>query len=375
MGEEKLEGSDHHLESLKKDTKLSLLPSSDEDEEAEPKSSYEIAQERLKKKISHLEEAAVGEKPWQMGGEVAAPVRPENSLLAEHLEYDTAARQAPTVTEDVARKLEDIIRQRVKDKAWDDVERKIKPVEDPVEYKKKLVLDQEKSKLSLAQVYEEEYIKLAEGAEAAMTKTSIGLLDKEVEETPEAVKEIKESMHVLFQKLDSLTHLHYTPKQKSAELKIVRNIPTLNMEEVAPVAASNATLLAPAEVVDTQKGELMDSKEKSETDRKRERREKKAKKSAIRRNKEKKAALEEAINPGGLGNKYSKARAMKKVEEAEKQGKKVETIKGKKDKALNSSTAFFSSLQDEVKTGAKEKAHAKKKKKALENINVASLKL
>ena len=50
-------------------------------------------------------------------------------------------------------------------------------------------------------------------------------------------------MHVLFQKLDSLTHLHYTPKQKSAELKIVRNIPTINMEEVAPMAASNATLL------------------------------------------------------------------------------------------------------------------------------------
>ena len=182
-------------------------------------------------------------------------------------------------------------------------------------------------------------------------------------------------MHVLFRKLDSLTHLHYTPKQKSAELKIVRNMPTINMEEVAPVAASNATLLAPAEVVDKQKGELMDTMEKSETDRKRERREKKAKKSAIRKNKEKKAALEEATNPGGLGNKYSKARAIKKVEEAQKQGKKMEMIKGKKDKALNSSTAFFSSFQDEVKTGAKEKAHAKKKKKALENINVASLKL
>ena len=88
-------------------------------------------------------------------------------------------------------------------------------------------------------------------------------------------------MHVLFRKLDSLTHLHYTPKQKSAELKIVRNMPTINMEEVAPVAASNATLLAPAEVVDKQKGELMDTMEKSETDRKRERREKKAKKSGI----------------------------------------------------------------------------------------------
>jgi hypothetical protein len=36
--------------------------------------------------------------------------RPENSLLAEDLEYDSAVRQAPVFTEEVARKLEDIIR-------------------------------------------------------------------------------------------------------------------------------------------------------------------------------------------------------------------------------------------------------------------------
>ena len=146
----------------------------------------------------------------EIGGDAAAPVRPENSLLAEHLEYDSAARQAPIVTEDVARKLEDIIMQRVKDKAWDDVERKIKPMEDPVEYKKKLVLDQEKSKLSLAQVYEEEYLKLADTASAK--KPSIGLLDKEEDEVPAEVQEIKTLMSTLFRKLDSLTHLHYTPK-------------------------------------------------------------------------------------------------------------------------------------------------------------------
>ena len=197
--EEEEEGSSEDGASSKKLHKL--LPSDDEedlDEEQVLKSKHELQQERLAKKIAHLEEAAVGSKPWQMGGEVAAPARAENSLLAEDLEYDTAVRQAPVVTEDVARALEDIIKQRVKDKAWDDVERKVRPVEDPREYKKKLVLDQEKSKLSLAQVYEEEYVKLTEGAEAAKKKTNIGLLDKEVEETPEAVKEIKVKEIVLF---------------------------------------------------------------------------------------------------------------------------------------------------------------------------------
>lgn len=44
--------------------------------------------------------------------------------------------------------------------AWDDVVRKEKPKEEAYEYKKRLTLDHEKSKLSLAEIYEQEYLKL-----------------------------------------------------------------------------------------------------------------------------------------------------------------------------------------------------------------------
>ena len=43
--------------------------------------------------------------------------------------------------------------------AWDDVERKARPVDKMSVYSKKTVLDQEKSKLSLSQIYEQQFLK------------------------------------------------------------------------------------------------------------------------------------------------------------------------------------------------------------------------
>lgn len=56
------------------------------------KSSFELRQERLQKKIDELEETAVAEKPWTLQGEISADSRPQNSLLEEIVEFDLTSR-------------------------------------------------------------------------------------------------------------------------------------------------------------------------------------------------------------------------------------------------------------------------------------------
>lgn len=169
------------------------------------RSAIETVREKLRKRIEELEAEAIAEMPWQLKGETNAANRPQNSLLEEFVEFDNVSRPAPVMTEQTTMKLEDIIRRRIKDKTWDDVEKKFKPVETPLEYKKKLIMNQEKSKESLAQIYENEYIKQREALNEDDKE------DQEKQEPPEHIV-IKEKMHSLFTKLDALSNFHYTPK-------------------------------------------------------------------------------------------------------------------------------------------------------------------
>lgn len=63
----------------------------DESEEL-PKSSLQLREERLKRKIEHIEEKAISEKPWQLKGEVTAEDRPPNSLLEEIVDFELTTR-------------------------------------------------------------------------------------------------------------------------------------------------------------------------------------------------------------------------------------------------------------------------------------------
>ncbi|NXC65426.1 MPP10 protein, partial [Anhinga anhinga] len=328
---------------------------------SEIKSSFEKRQEKMSKKIKTLEEELLEEKPWQLKGEVTGQKRPENSLLEETVLFDHAVRMAPVITEETTLQLEDIIKQRILDEAWDDVVPKEKPKEEAFEYKKRITLDHEKSKLSLAEIYEQEYMKLHQ------QKT-------EEEENPEH-KEIQEMMDSLFLKLDALCNFHFTPKPPVPEVKIVSNLPAISMEEVAPVAVSDAALLAPEEIKEKNKaGDVKTDAEKTPTDKKRERRKKKLRKRMKLREKEKRQKLLEKMKPE-QGTKLSKKAAAAKLKRLTKEGKASLLKDEGKDKALKSSQAFFSQLQDQVKMQIKDASKLKKKQKQQKALSGHKLKL
>lgn len=64
----------------------------EKDEPEKKKSSYELREERLNKRIKTIEDGLLAEKGWQLKGEIMGSDRPQNSLLEEIVEFDVTTR-------------------------------------------------------------------------------------------------------------------------------------------------------------------------------------------------------------------------------------------------------------------------------------------
>ncbi|XP_052302058.1 M phase phosphoprotein 10 isoform X3 [Populus trichocarpa] len=201
-------------------------------------STHEKQLQKLQSEIEQMEKANLEPKTWTMQGEVTAASRPKNSALEVDLDFEHNMRPAPVITEEVTATLEDMIKNRIIEGQFNDIQKAPSlPSKAPRELKE---LDDNKSKKGLADVYEEEYVQKTNPAAAPLS-----FLDEQKKEVIE-------------------------------DMSIQANVPALAMEEIAPMAVSDAAMLAPEEVF-SGKGDIKEEAELTQAERKRRRANKKRK--------------------------------------------------------------------------------------------------
>jgi U3 small nucleolar RNA-associated protein MPP10 len=295
-----------------------------------------------------LEDKMVGDKPWQLKGEVQSKGRPVNSLLDSYLDFEVAANPAPlTQTPVVTNEIEDIIKQRILDMNFDDVLPRVVATESRAKTSAEDFMDYEKSKKSLAELYEEDY------------KKQVLHLPVNTEKE-KAKKEATALFRKLCYNLDLLSNLQPTPKPKVVDMEIKSsNVPALVLEEKLPFSVSLEQTKTTREVFDPKETSLKADEELTKSDRNTIR---KRHKSALRtRKKEKMRKLIDKMARDPRNGKFE-FRKMMKEEKAKKE--LLERKKTPNSKFSRSSEFFknFQKLNKEMKS-EKEKLEKKSNKK------------
>uniref|UniRef100_A0AC35FD75 Uncharacterized protein n=1 Tax=Panagrolaimus sp. PS1159 TaxID=55785 RepID=A0AC35FD75_9BILA len=262
---EEYEDEDDEEEAEENGTAPVLLGS--KKEVSKPSSSHEMSREKMLKLIDKIQSENLNPRSWELSGEVKADDREVNSLLQKYVEADFRKKQPPINSKEKSDKIYSICLRRFKDKLFDDVTRKYRD-DDTVQAYRNLTVDMNERK-SLMDVYEDKY-QAAQNGESGST-----------EDIDPQVKDIQKNMNELFYKLDALSHLQFAPSRISEEIRMVKNMPSMRVEEVGPMAAAAAdeTLLAPEEISRHVKKAPKSKDERTETDKNQERRKKKRKQS------------------------------------------------------------------------------------------------
>ncbi|KAL1554172.1 U3 small nucleolar ribonucleoprotein MPP10 isoform X1 [Salvia divinorum] len=223
-------------------------------------STHEKELEKLRAEIEEMERANLEPKTWTMQGEVSAAKRPKNSALEVDMDFDQNVRPPPVTTVEDTASLEELIMKRITEGQFDDVQRAPTLLNKAPKERKEM--DENKSKKGLAELYEDEYAQ-----KTGLVSTALSFSDEQKKEASMLFK-------TLCLKLDALSHFHFCPKPVIEDMSVQANVPALAMEEVAPLAVSDAAMLAPEEVF-SGKGDIKEETELTKADRKRRRAKKK----------------------------------------------------------------------------------------------------
>lgn len=236
----------------------------------DPKSRRSTQERRLAKlaeEIRRLEAESVAKRDWTMIGEASAVDRPTNAALEEDFDFEYAGKPLPVITNEVSEDIEAMIKRRILAREFDEVIRRRPETEVKDDTRRGLVdIDiSSKSKQSLAEVYEEEYVK------AKNPDTYVSAADEKLRKEEAEVAALWRDVCA---RLDALASWHYRPRPPEAAVTVVADVPTVAMEDAQPATAAGivdgargaavTSRLAPQETYKpgakgtTEKGEVVD---------------------------------------------------------------------------------------------------------------------
>lgn len=219
----------------------------DEDEYSKPLESlsrFEKEQKNLRAEIEKLEAELVAEKKWTMKGEVNSGQRPQDSLLDDPetatLDFDRVAKPVPTITDEVTETIEGLIKRRIREEDFNDLPKRFITDVSSFHNKQKYELSEEKSKKSLAEIYEDQYANVDPNQEVN-------------EELKKRHDEISQLFAKVSHKLDALCSAHFVPAPhqfKSIDIKVTDNdaAASISMEDAQPIHVASEAALAPQEI-------------------------------------------------------------------------------------------------------------------------------
>ena len=331
------------------------------------KSAFQIQQEKLARQIDKLEASAIGDKTWVLKGEANAKERPLNSALETDLEFEHVMAPAPVISEEITQKLEDIIKQRIIEGRFDDVER-VEPVEER-ERREAPQLDDTKSTKGLGDIYADEYMK---------QKVGVALGEKE----DPLVAEAQKLWALLSYRLDQLCQVHKVEEPKDIEERIARQLQSRAAGDQVPMSFNEEQRQAPEEIFaggdgkggvrGSAAGALKADEELTKEERKAGRAKRKRKSKAVREEKERvkskrdreREAQNKAAEDAGFTRKAPKVSMLAAAPAG-----------GRSKSEFSKSSKVFGMLQDAKDADAARGGPAAKKSKSDGTTNRSSLKL
>ena len=172
--------------------------------------------------IEDIEKQMMDNKQWHMKGEITSRERPKGSLVENFLDFETTVKPPPIPTVEYTDKIEALIKLRIKDEIFDNPIRKVTTTNRKSDFE----INFSKDKKGLADIYEEEdeknVLKLTSDTEISAAK-----------------KEIDDMCTKIYNIFDKLTNNNFISGSRHSEMKVVTNVPSIQLEEISNYVTDN----------------------------------------------------------------------------------------------------------------------------------------